>query len=118
MQVAMRAPGRGHNSVTIGTPEGGPGIVYPVSETGVATVHVSHQAALRSLGFRPCSEETPDVPAIAALSAEDWRAVQEFKKLQLQAEMSSKAIESADAAEKTKQENASKAAQAAVNAKK
>jgi hypothetical protein len=114
MQVAMRAPGRNHSSISIGTPMGGEGIVYPVSSTGVATVHESHVAAAKALGFTLCADENPEVPAIASLDEETWRAVQEFKKLQARAAIDAKASEEASAAMASKLEAASKAAQAAI----
>lgn len=118
MQVAMRAPGRGFkNEISVGTPEGGEGFKIPINAEGVALVHSAHVAAVKALGFRPCSEENPNVPAIASLSEDDWAAVQEFKRLQAKAERDAKATESAEAADKAKAENVAKVAQAAANAK-
>lgn len=114
MQVEMRAPGRGHSSITVGTQAGGQGIVYPVSDSGIASVHPSHVAAVRALSFTLCADENPEVPAIASLSAEDWAAVQEFKKLQAKSAIDLKAKADADAAAAAKAEVASQAAQAAI----
>lgn len=116
-QIAMRAPGRNYNSISIGSPNGGDAIKYSVDKEGLALVHSSHEAAVRSLGFTPCADETPDVPAIAALSAEDWAAVQEYKKLQAQAAIAAKATEAAEAVDKAKTEAAQRAAQAAASVK-
>jgi hypothetical protein len=114
MQVDMRAPGRGHSSITIGTPDGGQGIVYPVSSTGVATVHSSHVAAAKGLGFTLCSAETADAPPVASYSAEDYRAMLEYKKYQAKGDADAKASEDAQAADKAKSEQATKSAQAAA----
>jgi hypothetical protein len=114
MQVDMRAPGRGHKNITIGTPDGGQGLVYHVSDTGIASVHSSHVAAVKALGFTLCADENPEAPPIASLSEEDWAAVREFKKLQAKAAIEAKAKEEAEALQAAKAEAASKAAQAAI----
>lgn len=116
-QVAMRAPGRGHSSISIGTPDGGVPIKYSVDSYGVANVHVSHEAAVRALGFTRCEDEKPEAPPVASLSAEDWAGAQEYMKLKAQAEAKAKATESAESAEKTRTENAQRSAQAAASVK-
>lgn len=73
MQVAMRAPKRDTHSVVL------EGFSYPVNENGVAIVHTNHVPAAKSLGFKPCSEESPDAPAVSSLSEKDWAAFQAFK---------------------------------------
>lgn len=117
MQVALRAPGRGYTTVSVGTPEGGDPVSYPVSDTGVAVVHSSHVAAAKSLGFKLCSEENPEAPPVAAYSAEDFRAMKEFKKLMAATESDAKAKADAEVADKAKSDQASKTAAAALQSK-
>jgi hypothetical protein len=75
-QVAMRAPHRDMRGVTV------EGVPYEVSDQGVVMGHAAHVNALRSLGFHPVSDETPDVPDIVSLSEDDWKEFKAFKESQ------------------------------------
>lgn len=77
-QIAMRAGIRGTCGATV------EGIRYDVNAEGltVPPVHDVHVKAMRSLGFKPCSEENPKAPEITSLSEDDWALLQRIKNQQ------------------------------------
>jgi hypothetical protein len=64
MQVSMRAPNRD----MIGGQAMVEGVEYKIGAQGVVAVHDVHVAGFKSLGFKLCSDEKPDAPALSAMT--------------------------------------------------
>lgn len=81
MQMAMRAPSRDMigNKAVVG------GIEYTVSDQGVVNVHDVHIDGFKSLGFHLCKDESPDVPEVTTLSAEEIKLVADARKAKAEA---------------------------------
>jgi hypothetical protein len=77
MQTAVRAPRRDMigNKVLV------EGIEYTVGDQGVIVAHDVHVAAFKSLGFKLCKEESPDIAEVTTLTPDEAKAVAAMRKV-------------------------------------